>query len=151
MHITTDSTCPCGSALRYSECCQRLHNGAFAETAEALMRSRYTAFVLKLSDYLKQSWHASTRPNSLELDNRTQWKRLEILASHNNNETGEVHFKAYFIEDGGWQVIEERSKFLYQDQHWYYLTGDYKPKTLKPNRNDPCPCGSGKKFKKCCI
>lgn len=151
MHITTDSTCPCGSALRYSECCQRLHNGDFAKNAEALMRSRYTAFVLKLSDYLKQSWHSSTRPDSLELDDSTQWKRLEIINSANNNETGEVHFKAYFIEDGCWQVVEEKSKFLCQDQHWYYLTGDYQPQTFKPNRNDPCPCGSGKKFKKCCL
>lgn len=143
--------CPCGSGNPYRHCCEPLHHGEAAQSAEALMRSRYSAFVLLLNDYLLNSWHPLTRPNHIELDNQTQWKRLEIIESNNNSKEGLVHFKAYYQEQDQWLLLEETSKFLFENNHWFYHSGDYQPQSLNPNRNDSCPCGSGKKFKKCCI
>lgn len=148
-------TCPCRkhserTDLSYQHCCQPLHQGQQAPSAEALMRSRYTAFALQLEQYLLSSWHPDTRPSSLTLDQKTEWKRLEIISAENNHDSGEVHFKAWFKEDQQWQLLEETSLFFNIDGHWYYHSGDYQPSTLKPARNDHCPCGSGIKFKKCC-
>lgn len=143
--------CPCGSKKLYRDCCEPLHKGAPASSAEALMRSRFSAFALQLSDYLRDSWHPITRPEQLELEPETQWKRLEILNSNNDAEQGDVHFKAYYCEHGKWYLLEENSKFLFENGHWLYHSGNYQPQELKPSRNDQCPCGSGKKFKKCCL
>jgi SEC-C motif-containing protein len=85
----------------------------------------------------------------LEVD--TQWKRLEIISAHNDTQQGSVHFKAYYKEQDEWHLLEETSKFLFENEHWFYHSGNYQPQILKPNRNDACPCGSGKKFKKCCL
>ena len=114
------------------------------------MRSRYSAFAMNLEQYLLSSWHPDTRPQSLQLEPNTQWKRLEILDADNGEQSASVHFKAWFIEHQQWQLLEETSLFFKIDQHWYYHSGDYQPQTLKPGRNDECPCGSNKKFKKCC-
>ncbi len=151
MSISSSSPCPCGSALAYQECCQRLHLGQPAPSAEALMRSRYSAFALQLNDYLISSWHPETRPQQLELEATTVWQRLEIVAAHNDQHSGEVHFKATYCENGQWWVLQEKSQFRYQDNHWFYHSGDYQPHRLDPKRNDPCPCGSAKKYKKCCL
>lgn len=143
--------CPCGSSELYSHCCEPLHKGTTAASAEALMRSRFSAFALQLSDYLITSWHPDTRPEKLELEQGTDWKRLEILSASNDTKQGTVHFKAYYLEQAQWHLLEETSKFLFESGHWFYHSGDYQPQTLKPSRNDTCPCGSGKKFKKCCM
>lgn len=148
MEITA---CPCGSEKTYSDCCLPIHNGLAASTAEALMRSRFSAFALNLSDYLLTSWHPDTRPDQLELNASTLWKRLEILSAKNDNEQGEVHFKATYHELNGWHLLEETSQFYFQNDHWFYHSGNYQPLTLNPSRNDNCPCGSGKKYKKCCL
>lgn len=147
----SDIQCPCGAQKLYSNCCQPLHQGQEASDAEALMRSRFSAFSLHLEDYLLSSWHPVTRPEEIQLDTETQWKRLEIINSTNDQQQGSVHFKAYYKEQGHWHLLEETSKFLFEKGHWYYHSGNYQPQTLKPNRNDLCPCGSGKKFKKCCL
>lgn len=146
-----DLHCPCGSGLAYSQCCELLHKGKPAKTAESLMRSRYSAFALHLKDYLLTSWHPDTRPQQLELEQSTIWKQLEIISSSNDEKNGEVHFKATYLELGEWQLLEETSQFRFQNNHWLYHSGNYQPQTLQPKRNDPCPCGSGKKFKKCCL
>ncbi|MFT6190406.1 MAG: SEC-C motif-containing protein [Oleispira sp.] len=153
--------CPCGSNERYSDCCEPLHQGTPAASAEVLMRSRFSAFALQLSDYLKTSWHPDTRPEQLTLEQGTEWKRLEILSASNDKKQGTVHFKAYYLERNyleqkeleqkQWHLLEETSKFLYENDHWFYHSGDYQPQQLKPSRNDECPCGSGKKYKKCCL
>ena len=114
------------------------------------MRSRYTAFALELTDYLLKSWHSSTRPGQLELS-PTQWKRLEVFESGQENEQGWVHFRATFLEQGQWSTLEERSLFCREDGHWRYLKGTPQVTPLRPERNSLCPCGSGKKFKKCCL
>jgi SEC-C motif-containing protein len=135
----------------YADCCEALHKGQTAVSAEALMRSRFSAFALQLNDYLLSSWHSSTRPDQLELETSTHWKRLEIISASNNTQQGSVHFKAYYQEQEQWHLLEETSKFVFENNHWFYHSGDYQPQILKPNRNDTCPCGSGKKFKKCCL
>ncbi len=145
--------CPCGSGNRYAECCAPLHRGErTAAKAEALMRSRYSAFVLKNDDYLLATWHPSSRPHDLDLSRDvTRWQRLQIIACDQGLEgdsVGYVEFAAFY--DGG--QLHERSRFLREEGRWFYVDGDILPSVepVKVGRNDPCPCGSGKKFKKCC-
>lgn len=114
------------------------------------MRSRYSAFALGLNDYLLTSWHSSTRPPEIE-PTPTQWKRLEVFGSGQEGDTGWVHFRATFLEQGQWGTLEERSTFSQEDGHWRYVTGTPRVEQLRPERNEPCPCGSGRKFKKCCL
>ncbi len=123
-----------------------------ATTAEALMRSRFSAFVLKNSAYLLASWQSSTRPPELDLsDDETHWQRLHIMASEQGtagDSTGYVEFAAFY--DGG--QLHERSRFVREEGRWVYVDGEILPpvEPVKVGRNDPCPCGSGKKYKKCC-
>ncbi|ASK36625.1 zinc chelation protein SecC [Alcanivorax sp. N3-2A] len=142
--------CPCQSGFGYARCCQPLHQGQPAATPEALMRSRYSAFVLNHGDYLIASWHPDTRPASLNLDDGGQWLALEVLESDESGESGRVHFRATCKEGNGFAVLEERSRFVREHDRWFYLDGEHTVTPLKPGRNDPCPCGSGRKFKKCC-
>ena len=149
MNILT--TCPCGSKKTYHDCCEPLHKGQAASSAEALMRSRFSAFALQQEAYLLSSWHPTTRPTDIQLDSETQWQRLELISADNDQQQGQVHFKAYYQEQDQWHLLEETSKFLFEKGHWFYHSGNYQPQLLKPSRNDECPCGSGKKFKKCCL
>ena len=120
--------CPCGSGLDYSGCCEPLHHGSAAETAEALMRSRFSAFALGLDGYLLSSWHPSTRPTTLELDGGTVWRKLQIVdtvAGGRGDETGLVEFRASYRDaDGNAGVLHERSRFERVDGRWTYLDGD---------------------------
>jgi len=145
--------CPCGSGKTYRDCCAPLHRGeSLATSAEALMRSRYSAYVLKLGDYLAATWHRSTRPAQLDIaEDNTPWQRLRILATARGGETdseGVVEFAADY--PGG--QMHERSRFVREDGQWFYLDGEMLPllPQEKVGRNEPCPCGSGRKFKKCC-
>lgn len=117
--------CPCLSGEVYSECCGRFHNGgADAATAEQLMRSRYTAFVLLNAEYLRKTWHPSTVPADLELDPDTEWRRLDIVSTRRGgplDTEGVVEFKAYFRHDGERGVHHETSRFVREDRRWYYL------------------------------
>lgn len=142
-------TCPCQSGQAYADCCEPLHRGAAAASPQALMRSRYSAFVLGLDEYIQRSWHASTRPapgNSAG----EQWKRLEVMAAETTGEQGTVQFRATASEQGRWFCLEECSRFVREGGHWFYVDGDCRTVRLAPGRNDSCPCGSGRKFKKCC-
>ncbi|CCK75214.1 conserved hypothetical protein [Oleispira antarctica RB-8] len=149
--MNSKNLCPCGSNSSYGICCEPLHQGVPASSAEALMRSRFSGFALQLNNYLRMSWHPNTRPEQLELEPGTYWRRLEILSASNDAQQGQVHFKAYYQEHQQWHLLEETSKFVFENDHWFYHSGNYQPQILKPNRNDECPCGSGKKFKKCCL
>lgn len=142
--------CPCGSGLAYRQCCQPLHEGAAATSPEALMRSRYSAFVFRLADYLLATWHASTRPGQLTLEQSPEWVSLSVFDTLENGDQGEVHFRAVHRAGDGWGYLEERSEFVREQGRWFYLVGDTSEGQLKPGRNDRCPCGSGKKFKACC-
>ncbi|WP_062375617.1 YchJ family protein [Halomonas sp. KX33721] len=150
-HPLTKS-CPCGSDKPFDTCCQPYHQGRILPpTPEALMRSRYTAFALNQRDYLLATWHSSTRPQQLPLDSDTQWVALDIVAAPTvQNDQGSVHFRATFRESGGWHVLEEVSRFVREEGRWWYIDGTPSVMRLKPRRNEPCPCGSGRKFKVCC-
>ncbi|MCX2524295.1 YchJ family protein [Larsenimonas rhizosphaerae] len=150
--------CPCQSGHPYATCCAPLHRGeAVAATCEALMRSRYSAFALGgLGDYLLATW-APGRPERRELSaaalsrREAEWTGLEIISSQERGRRGEVEFKAAFLAEGVSHVMHERSRFIREGDHWYYLDGIQNPPAEKVSRNGPCPCGSGKKAKRCCM
>lgn len=120
--------CPCGSGLPYPECCRPLHRGeATAATAEALMRSRFSAFAVGDADYLLRSWHSSTRPARLRLDPGQRWIRLEILGTDRGglfDTAGTVAFRAHYREAGRPGALEEHSRFVREDGQWVYLDAE---------------------------
>lgn len=126
--MKTGDACPCGSGRRYADCCGRLHAGTeLARTAEALMRSRYSAYVLKLDEYLQASWHPSTRPLNLDLaeDDGTKWLGLEIKRHQLQDEThATVEFVARYRIDGRGHRLHEISRFVREDGRWFYVDGD---------------------------
>ncbi|MGM0534829.1 MAG: YchJ family protein [Pseudomonadota bacterium] len=148
--LSSFDACPCGSGLAYEACCGPCHRGEPAASPAALMRSRYSAFALGLTDYLLTSWHTATRPNSLSPDPSTRWVCLELLDSGEQADEGHVHFRAICREGRRWAVLEERSRFRREAGRWRYVDGHPVVTRLKPGRNDPCPCGSGRKLKGCC-
>ena len=116
--------CPCGSGRDYAACCGPLHAGAPAPDAEALMRSRYSAYVREDADYLLRSWHPSTRPDALAFDEpRPAWLKLEVLWHRPTGpDSAEVEFVARYRIGGGRVVrMREHSRFLREDGRWYYL------------------------------
>jgi SEC-C motif-containing protein len=115
----TDMTCPCGLGGRYEDCCGRFHQGGNAPTAELLMRSRYAAFAVGDRKYLLRTWHSTTKPRRLTLDD-TEWTGLEIVAKERGglfDKDGVVEFNAHYA--GG--VLHERSRFVREDGKWVYL------------------------------
>lgn len=114
------------------------------------MRSRFSAFVLGNSEYLRCSWHPSKRPEDVTLDDNERWLALDIIASSEEGATGWVHFRATRQSPQGLAMMEERSRFVREKGHWYYWAGSPSIQALKIGRNAPCPCGSTKKFKQCC-
>ena len=119
--------CPCGSARDYAGCCGTLHAGTPAADAEALMRSRYSAYVRGLESYLLATWHPSTRPMTLGLPamSKTKWLRLQVKARRDIDlDHAEVDFIAKFIEGGRHGQLAERSRFVRENGRWYYVDGD---------------------------
>ncbi|WP_341919819.1 YchJ family protein [Hydrocarboniphaga effusa] len=120
--------CPCDEQRLYARCCEPLHLGAAAPTAEALMRSRYSAYALRLEPYLLASWHASTRPASLDLAAETpppKWLGLKVLRHESHGDTAIVEFVAKFKLGGGSaQRLHEVSRFVREDARWFYVDGD---------------------------
>lgn len=114
------------------------------------MRARYSAYVQDDADYISTSWHPDTRPAALTLSDGDQWLDLEIIDSGEDGDRGWVHFRATCREHTGFARLEEQSRFIREQGQWLYLDGKTAVIALKPGRNDPCPCGSGRKFKKCC-
>ncbi len=148
------SFCFCGSGRSFEDCCQPIIQGLIAApTAEALMRSRYSAYVIEDSEYLLASWYADTRPRALRLDNQGMvWSGLEVLdcqAGQPGDKTGRVAFVARYSRQGVPGVLRENSRFVFEKGRWWYVDGELSI-DKKTGRNDPCPCGSGRKFKKCC-
>ncbi len=117
------------------------------------MRSRYSAYVKHNTRYLIDSWHPSCRAERFagsieESYATTKWLGLNVISSEiiADSSQGYVTFFARFMENQRESFIHERSRFLREEQRWYYIDGTFPP----IGRNDPCPCGSGKKYKKCC-
>lgn len=159
--ITPDfETCLCGSELSYSACCGRYHEGAeLPDTAERLMRSRFTAYAKRNVGYLLNTWDASKRPTEIDFSKETaQWQKLQIISCKKGSakdSKGLVEFKAFYSQDGEDYFMHEISRFVKSGGRWLYLDGVIKSAgkvTANSNtgRNALCACGSGKKFKRCC-
>ncbi|MCS4276010.1 hypothetical protein D9V34_10530 [Mycetocola lacteus] len=119
--------CPCLSGLTYGECCGRAHAGTPAATAEALMRSRFSAFAVGDVDYLLHTWHPHTRPGALELDPDLRWYRLDIEGTSAGgplDRVGTVEFTAYYRSPDGKGTQHERSHFTRENGRWYYRDAD---------------------------
>jgi len=120
--------CPCHSGQPYEACCQPLHLGLPAPTAERLMRSRYSAYALKNKDYLQSSWHASTRPDNLTEENLQgiKWLSLEIIDTKSQDaHNATVTYKAKFRTLGKkTQTLHEKSHFLLENGFWFYVNGE---------------------------
>ncbi len=123
-------SCHCGNKETYSNCCKKAHlDIANVQTAEQLMRSRYSAFVLADGNYLMLSHHASTRPTKekksiVKWAKSVQWIKLEIEETSKgleNDTEGTVTFNAYFYEKGKVDVIHEKSAFVRENGLWMYL------------------------------
>ncbi|NOH34560.1 YchJ family protein [Vibrio chagasii] len=167
------SLCPCGSNNTYPQCCESAHlDHSSVETPEQLMRSRYSAHVLGLVDYVVATYHpscnAEAQREGIADSINSDWAGLEVIdtaaGSHENE--GYVEFKAYFNEDGAQYCMQERSRFVRENGLWFYIDGEFPEQSqpepeidprlnqtvesFKIGRNDPCICGSGKKYKKCC-
>ena len=123
MKPKTPEPCPCGRPLPYAECCGRYHAGSSAPDAESLMRSRYSAYVRGLKDYLLATWHASTRPAALDLGPATKWLALEVKSRTETDETATVEFVARCRIGGRAQRLHEISRFVREDGRWYYVDG----------------------------
>lgn len=153
--------CPCGSNKNYRECCGMYIDGHIkAETPEKLMRSRYTAYTQANIDYILKTM----KPPALNHFNAksakqwaatVEWVGLAILETTLKKMKGYVEFIAYFNEQGKKYCINEISEFHQLDGQWYYVDGKHKQtkpyKKVKIGRNAPCFCGSGKKYKACCL
>lgn len=156
MNDIKSQLCPCQSGKKYSDCCSPIHNkAAKAESCEQLMRSRFSAFVLQLGDYLFESYHEDYRGDlsvALLAEKTVDWKRLQIIATESLADKGFVEFKAWFSDRGQLHCHHERSNFVKDHDQWLYCDGIFYPeqKSGKIARNENCPCDSGKKYKRCC-
>jgi SEC-C motif-containing protein len=120
---TAIAECPCGSGRLITDCCQPYIDGVLpAPTAEALMRSRYTAYATGKVKYLLDSWHASTRPQSVDIDPAMQWIRLSIVDS----DIDHVEFVATYRIQGRAHKLHEKSRFVFEDGKWFYVGGEIK-------------------------
>ncbi len=155
--------CPCGSGKDLPSCCGIYHGGTPAPTAIALMRSRYSAFSLGLGQYLYDTLAVDQRKDfDLEEFNashgETKWMGLEIRQIEDgglDDETGSVEFVARYKVQKDIIAHHELAEFKRQDGLWVFADCEMNPKqpqrsSAKVGRNDPCVCGSGRKYKKCC-
>jgi SEC-C motif-containing protein len=156
--------CPCSSGKDFSECCEPLIQGKNeAKTAEALMRSRYSAHVKLAFDYVHDTLHPSKRTEEdrqgADWSKKFDWQSLDIVrteAGGPDDDTGIVEFIAKYRKNGKAFGYREVATFAREEGRWYFVDGEAPEpvqsvrKGPKIGRNAPCPCGSGKKYKKCC-
>ncbi|MBB4137733.1 YchJ family metal-binding protein [Gordonia humi] len=121
-----DKRCPCGSGETLDACCGRYLGGAAAPTAEALMRSRFTAFAVGDEPYLLASWHPNTRPDGCAIDPGTRWLHLsidDVVDGSPFHDSGVVEFTAVYRDADGRGDLHERSTFARVDGRWFYVSG----------------------------
>ena len=162
---TSNEICPCGSEKNLAECCGPLIAGDDQPaTAEALMRSRYTAYTQCAVDYIRETMHPDTRGRGFDRESVEQWSKesewlgIEVLNTSKggeDDEEGTVEFIARYRDGKTTFDHHETSEFRKHDGKWYFVDGrmmnePYVREGPKVGRNEPCPCGSGKKYKKCC-
>lgn len=157
--------CPCSSGSSYNDCCGPFHSGkSWPEFPEKLMRARYSAFAKGAVNFLHDSLHPDHR-GEFDIDGMktwaesSTWSGLEIIEAFSDEETpdtvGHVEFCAAYEIRGQHFDHHELSHFHKADGKWYYVDGEVfhtpiRRSDSKVGRNDPCSCGSGKKYKKCC-
>ena len=156
----TEILCLCGSEIEYSLCCEPFHKKLkLPSTAEALMRSRFTAYAKQNEAYLLETWDTSTKPNIIDFSKeQAVWTSLSIIKTKKGSEKdrkGIVEFKAYYMLDNEAYVMNEISRFIKASGQWCYLEGLVKSVSMvsqqsSQGKNALCSCGSGKKFKRCC-
>ena len=156
--------CPCGSGREYSSCCEQYIGGRVkAPTAEALMRSRYSAYVEHAIDYIINTCVHRDKENidyksKRDWSEKSTWLGLKIISVEKggvSDNEGTVEFEAVYERDGLKDTHHETAIFKKENDEWLYVEGTISPRTIvrsspKVGRNDPCPCGSGKKYKHCC-
>lgn len=155
-----DTECPCQSGQKYVDCCDPyLAAKTTPPTAEALMRARYTAHHQYNFEFVKATIHPDARAQYFEWEvaewgERAKWTGLTIEETEgggSDDSEGVVQFVAEYELDGDSHRLHERSFFAKHDGLWYYTHGVVpQASSKKVGRNEPCPCGSGKKYKKCC-
>jgi SEC-C motif domain protein len=160
----TATDCPCASGKAFADCCEPYLAGrAAAPTAEALMRARYSGYATGRVDFVEKTHAPESRADfdrkaSEKWARDSSWKGLQVLAVKGGgvgDDAGVVSFVARFAQDGRDYEHREIASFRKQDDRWWFVDGKSpKPDTFVKSapdvgRNDPCSCGSGKKFKKC--
>jgi SEC-C motif-containing protein len=161
---TTTESCPCGSRKPFSECCGPILSGTgTAATPEALMRARYTAFVRHDVDFIYKTVAPARRGDFdrkgiEDWSRNSEWLGLDIAATEkggSDDDTGTVEFSARYRDKGRETRHDELATFVRIDGRWYFEDGklpavkQVRHDGPRVGRNDPCPCGSGKKYKKC--
>lgn len=157
--------CPCGSGLPYLGCCEKIITGKVkATTAEALMRARYSAYVKHEIDFISQSCIRREGENDIDIEETRRWSeesewlglKIHGIKQGGISDTeGIVEFSAYYVLKGLKDEHRESAGFKKIDGEWLYAEGQIITTTIvrsgpKVGRNEPCPCGSGKKYKQCC-
>lgn len=118
----TDSPCPCGTGKPFDRCCGLYLSGkAYPQSAEALMRSRYTAYVMGNLPYLRQTWHPDTCPELSAEDLSTEWTRLEVVRSKQGLKRSVVEFRAWFRDGDSERALHEISLFKLFKKRWVYV------------------------------
>ncbi len=159
--VEKSKPCPCGTGQTFAQCCDALlQKQRPAKTAEELMRSRFTAHVVGDFEHLHRTYLATSRePYVAEAGGPTKaWSRLVIHAHEAGPKPDQafVDFTAYFREEDAEHALHEKGEFQRVDGTWFYSRSvrqgpaPMKSTQSKVGRNDPCPCGSGKKYKQCC-
>ena len=158
--------CPCGSTIDYSQCCEPYIKGEKdPETAELLLKARYTAYAVGEVDYIAETIHPEQKENhdhkaTKKWSEGSKWHGLEIVNKEKgleDDDEGIIEFKVKYTQNLETQTHHEMSVFKKAEGKWYFFDGkpvapeQYVRQQPKVGRNDPCPCGSGKKYKKCCL
>ncbi|ENW78915.1 hypothetical protein F909_03232 [Acinetobacter sp. ANC 3929] len=152
--MTSSQNCPCGQG-QYAACCQPLHlKQQVAQSAEQLMRSRYSAFALQQIDYILQTTalgqqSALDRAAIADWSQSNQWLKLEVVRHQPKLDKTHalVEFKAHYHDGTQAHIHHEVSHFVLHQQQWYFLDPTL---DMQITMKQPCICGSGKKFKQCC-
>lgn len=158
--------CPCQSGNNFSDCCKPYIEGdKAAETAEKLLRSRYSAYNLGKLDYIYETIHSEQKQHhdhkaTQKWAEESTWHSLEVVDTEKGMEKddeGFIEFKVKYTQNMETITHHEMSVFKKEEDKWFFYDGQpvtpeqYVRETPKVGRNEPCPCGSGKKYKKCCL
>jgi SEC-C motif-containing protein len=150
--------CFCGNTLAFEQCCKPIIDGQLnAKDAEALMRSRFSAYFINDYQYILKTYTPANRSKLTikELATSaqdTQWLSLQVLAHQTQEKMAKVEFKAFYKVGDSYFVMHELSGFVFEAGNWLYADGEIQKGSgeYTPERNSQCLCGSTKKFKKCC-